>query len=199
MGKLIRSSRPFFPKEDIDRLLLDISAVLEEGQFRNGKNVTLFEQMVANYIGVKNAVAFDSDSSAFETALRYFNVNDGEVVVCTNSFISVPNSVLSAGGKVVFADIRADTLSMDPKSLLQNITPKTRGVIVTHIAGFPNPDLERITEICHESGLFLIEDATHAIGAAINGKKVGSFGDSAVFSFAPTKVLTTGEGGHVSD
>jgi perosamine synthetase len=195
MSKLIRSSRPIFPKEDIDQILLDIREVLEEGQFRNGKNVSLFERMVAQYIGVKNAVAFDSDSNAYETVLRYFDVNDGEVVVCTNSFISVPNSVEFAGGKVVFADIREETLSMDPESLLQNISANTRGVIVTHIAGFPNPDLKRIMEICREHGLFLIEDATHAIGATVNGQKAGSFGDAAVFAFTPTKVLTTGEGG----
>jgi perosamine synthetase len=195
LSKLIRSSRPIFPKEDIDQLLLDIREVLEEGQFRNGKNVSLFERRVAQYIGVKNAVAFDSDSSAYETVLRYFAVNDGEVVVCTNSFISVPNSIVFAGGKVVFADIREETLSMDPESLLQNISANTRGVIVTHIAGFPNPDLKRIMEICREHGLFLIEDATHAIGATVNGQKAGSFGDAAVFAFTPTKVLTTGEGG----
>jgi dTDP-4-amino-4,6-dideoxygalactose transaminase len=151
--------------------------------------------MVAQYIGVKNAVAFDSDSNAYETVLRYFDVNDGEVVVCTNSFISVPNSVVFAGGKVVFADIREETISMNPESLLQNISANTRGVIVTHIAGFPNPDLKRIMEICREHGLFLIEDATHAIGATVNGQKAGSFGDAAVFAFTPTKVLTTGEGG----
>ena len=195
MSKLIRSSRPIFPKEDIDQILLDVREVLEEGQFRNGKNVSLFERMVAQYIGVKNAVAFDSDSNAYETVLRYFDVNDGEVVVCTNSFISVPNSVVFAGGKVVFADIREETLSMNPESLLQNISANTRGVIVTHIAGFPNPDLKRIIEICREHGLFLIEDTTHAIGATVNGQKAGSFGDAAVFAFTPTKVLTTGEGG----
>ena len=76
--------------------------------------------MVAQYVGVGKAVAFDSDSSAYETVLRYFGVEDGEVVVCTNSFVSVPNSVVFAGGKVVFADICEDTLSMDPESL-----PKT--------------------------------------------------------------------------
>lgn len=195
MTKLIRSSRPLFPKEDIEQLLPEIGAVLENGQFRNGKNVSVFERMVANYVGVGNAVAFDSDSSAYETVLRYFGVEDGEVVVCTNSFISVPNSVVAAGGKVVFADIRADTLSMDPASLKQNISAKTRGVIVTHIAGFPNPDLKAITDTCREHGLFLVEDATHAIGATVDGKKAGSFGDAAVFAFTPTKVLTTGEGG----
>ena len=195
MDKIIRSSKPVFPKEDIDRLLPEIREVLEEGQFRFSKNVSLFEKMVADYVGVKNAVAFDSDSSAYETILRYFGVNGGEVVVCTNSFISVPNSVMFAGGKAVFADIKADSLSMDPESLLKNISPKTRGVIVTHIAGFPNPDLKKIIEVCREHKLFLIEDATHSIGAKADGQQAGSFGDAGVFAFTPTKVLTTGEGG----
>jgi perosamine synthetase len=195
MSKLIRSSKPFFPKEDLEPLLADIRRILEEGQFRNGENVKTFEAMVARYIGVGGAVAFDSDSSAYETALRFFNPSGGEVVVCTNSFISVPNSVVNSGGKVVFADIKADTLSMDSESLLQNLTPNTRGVIVTHIAGFPNPDLKTILKICQDHHLFLIEDATHAIGATVSNQKVGSFGDAAVFAFTPTKVLTTGEGG----
>jgi len=195
--QLIRSSKPIFPKEDINQLLLDVREVLEDGQFRNGKNVSMFEKMVAQYVGVGNAVAFDSDSSAYETVLRYFGVEGGEVVVCTNSFVSVPNSVVSVGGKVVFADICENTLSMDSESLRQNISPKTRGVIVTHIAGFPNPDLESILETCREHDLFLVEDATHAIGATVNGQKAGSFGDAAVFAFTPTKVLTTGEGGMI--
>jgi perosamine synthetase len=193
--QLIRSSKPIFPEEDISQILLDVRGVLEDGQFRNGKNVSIFEKMVAQYVGVANGVAFDSDSSAYETVLRYFGVDDGEVVVCTNSFVSVPNSVVGVGGKVVFADISEDTLSMDPASLRQNLSPKTRGVIVTHIAGFPNPDLKEIMAICKENGLFLVEDATHAIGATVNGQKTGSFGDAAVFAFTPTKVLTTGEGG----
>jgi perosamine synthetase len=195
MNRLIRSSKPVFPAEDIDPILAQIREVIEQGQFRFAKNVPIFEQMVAQYIGIKNAVAFDSDSSAYETILRYFDVKGGEVVVCTNTFISVPNSVVFAGGKPVFADIRADTLSMDPDSLMKNITPKTRGIIVTHISGFPNPDLKKIVEICKEHQLFLIEDATHAIGATVNGQKAGTFGDAAVFAFTPTKVLTTGEGG----
>ncbi len=195
MVALIRSSKPVFPKEDIDLLLEDIGKVLIGGQFRDGKNVSDFENQVAQYIGVKGAVAFDSDSSSFETILRYFDVGGKEVVVCTNSFISVPNSVVAAGGKVVFADINSDTLSMDPKSLKQNVTENTKGVIVTHIAGFPNPDLTEIAEFCRKNNYFLVEDATHALGAKIFEQKAGSFGDAAVLAFTPTKVLTTGEGG----
>ena len=125
MDKLIRSSKPVFPEEDINLILPEIREVLEQGQFRFGKNVPIFEQMVAQYVGINNAVAFDSDSSAYETVLRYFGVNGGEVVVCTNSFISVPNSVVFAGGKAVFADIRAETLSMDPESLATKYHTRT--------------------------------------------------------------------------
>jgi dTDP-4-amino-4,6-dideoxygalactose transaminase len=193
--KHIRSSRPYFPKDDIDRILVDIREALETGRLRNGKNLLDFERMFGEYIGVKNAVAFDSDGDALETALRYYGTEGREVVVCTNSFISIPNSVVYAGGRVVFADIRAETLSMDPDSLRKCITKKTAGVVVTHIAGFPNPNLSEISEICEDNSLFMIEDATHAVGAMFEGKKVGTFGRAAVLAFTPTKVLTTGEGG----
>ena len=108
MPKLIRSSLPVFPKEDIPMLLSQIGEVLESGQFRFGKNVKIFEDEAARYLGVGGAVAFDSDSSAYETALRYFGASGKEVVVCTNSFISVPNSVMTGGAKADFADIKAD-------------------------------------------------------------------------------------------
>jgi perosamine synthetase len=194
----IRSSRPFFPKQDIQNIMQDISKALEEGKLRNGENLKSFERNIAEYLNIKNAIALDSDSSAFEIALNYFGVKNREVIVCTNSFISVPNSVLYSGGKVVFADIRKETLSMDPSSLREKLSKDTCGVIVTHIAGFPNPDLEEIEAICKERNLFLIEDAAHAIGATVNGQKAGTFGDAAVFAFTPTKVVTTGEGGMLS-
>jgi dTDP-4-amino-4,6-dideoxygalactose transaminase len=191
----IRSSRPYFPKADIEKILADLALVLEEGKLRNGKYLKNFEKQTALYLGIKHCIALDSDSSALETALQYLNVKDREVIVCTNSFISIPNSVLYAGGKVVFADIKKDTLSMDLNSVKRNISPKTCGVIVTHIAGFPNPDLIEIQKICRKNGFFLIEDATHALGAKIGNQKVGTFGDAAIFAFTPTKVITTGEGG----
>ena len=193
--KRIRSSRPFFPREDIELILSAISVALENGWLRNGKNLSLFEQMFKDYIGAGYAVAFDSDSNALETALHYYGIKGKEVVVSTNSFISVPNSVLYEGGRVVFSDIRASTLSMNPECLSGIISKNTCGVIVTHIAGFPNPDLREIIDVCEEHGLFLIEDATHAVGAMLGGRKIGTFGDAAVFASTPTKVMTTGEGG----
>jgi dTDP-4-amino-4,6-dideoxygalactose transaminase len=191
----IRSSRPYFSKHDIDEILNDVEIVLENGQLRNGKNLKLFQQKAAEYLNIKHAIALDSDSSALETALTYYQVKNKEVLVSTNSFVSIPNSVLYAGGKVVFTDIKNETLSMNIDSLKEKVSTNTAGVIVTHIAGFPNPDLKEIKEFCCEKDLFLIEDATHALGASIDGQKVGAFGDASVFAFTPTKVITTGEGG----
>lgn len=193
--KTVRSSRPYFPTEDIESLVCDVATALEEGLLRNGRNLRLFEAMFAECVGVRNAVAFDSDQSALEAALQHFGIGGKEVAVCTNSFISVPNSVVYAGGKPVFVDICGDTLSMNPDSLAEAVSKETAGVIVTHIAGFPNPSLPEIMDLCRERGLFLIEDATHATGAVFRGRKVGQFGDAAVFAFTPTKVITTGEGG----
>ncbi len=180
----IRSSRPYFPEADLDPLLQDIKTALQQGTLRNGKNLKLYEKIFSEYTGAENAVAFDSDQSALETALHYFGVKSKEVIVSTNSFISIPNSVATQGGKVVFADIEADTLSMDFESVQKKVSNKTTGIIVTHIAGFPNPHLNKIAQLCQQKGLFLIEDTTHAIGATIQGQKTGTFGDAAVF--APT-------------
>jgi dTDP-4-amino-4,6-dideoxygalactose transaminase len=192
---VIRSSRPVFPKEDINAILSDVAVVLEDGRLRNGKNLKTFEKIVSDYLEIKYAISLDSDSSALETALHYYRVKDREVIVSTNSFISIPNSVCCAGGKVVFADIKKETLSINPIDIYKKITDKTCGVIVTHIAGFPNPELEEIREYCQNNNLFLIEDATHAMGATMADQKIGTFGDAAIFAFTPTKVATTGEGG----
>jgi dTDP-4-amino-4,6-dideoxygalactose transaminase len=111
---VIRSSRPVFPKEDINAILSDVAVVLEDGRLRNGKNLKTFEKIVSDYLEIKYAISLDSDSSALETALHYYRVKDREVIVSTNSFISIPNSVCCAGGKVVFADIKKETLSINP-------------------------------------------------------------------------------------
>ena len=95
----------------------------------------------------------------------------------------------------MLADVKADSLCVDPDDLRRKITPRTRGVIAVDLCGLPCPDFEQIREICRDSSLFLIEDACHAHGASFNDRKAGSLGDVGCFSFAPTKVMTTGTGG----
>jgi dTDP-4-amino-4,6-dideoxygalactose transaminase len=157
-----------------------------------------FERKFAEYIQTKFAVAVNSGTSNLEIALRYFGVKNSEVIVPTNTFIATANSVLFAGGKPVFADMREDTLCVDPVDVERRISSKTAGVIVVHIAGLVCPQIQELSKLCKDHGLFLIEDCAHAHGATIDGVKAGALGDAGCFSFYPTKIMTAGEGGMIT-
>lgn len=194
----VPSARPFFNEEDIGDILNDIKYSLRTGILTLGPKVKELEELFAEYIGVKYAIAVNSGTSALEIALRYFDVRDKEVIVPTNSFIASANAVFFAGGRPVLADIKRETLCINPDDVLKKITPKTKGVIVVHLAGLVCPQMKDLQEICEDNNLFLIEDAAHAHGAMINSRKAGSLGDAGCFSFFPTKVMTTGEGGMIT-
>jgi dTDP-4-amino-4,6-dideoxygalactose transaminase len=194
----IPSASPFFEEESIRKILKDIELTLKSGILTVGPHVKDFETNFAEYVKVKHAVAVNSGTSSLEIALRYFKVKDREVIVPTNTFIATPNSVIFAGGKPVFADIRQDTLCIDPDDVKIKISPRTAGIIVVHIAGLVCPQIKELTELCEDHGLFLLEDCAHAHGAMINGKMAGALSDAGCFSFYPTKVMTTGEGGMIT-
>jgi len=179
-------------------ILKDIEETLRSGVLTDGHNVKAFEREFADYVGVKHAIAVNSGTSALEIALRYYKLTGQEVIVPTNTFVATPNSVIFAGGKPVFADIREDTLCIDPEDVKKKISSKTAGIIVVHIAGLVCPQIRVLNELCEDHDLFLLEDAAHAHGAMIDGKKAGSLGDAGCFSFYPTKVMTTGEGGMIT-
>ena len=194
----IPSARPFFSKEAIESILGDIKGSLEAGVLTQGPYMEKFENLFAEYVGVKNAIAVNSGTSALEIVLRYFDVKDREVIVPTNSFVASANTVIFAGGQPVLADIKPDTLCIDPDDVRQRITSKTRCIMVVHLAGLVCPQMDELKEICRDYGLFLIEDAAQAHGATADGKKAGCLGGAGCFSFFPTKVMTTGEGGIIT-
>ena len=194
----IISSFPYFPESSLQTILHDIEASLRSGRLTDGPHAQDFEKKFAEYNNVKYAVAVNSGTAALEVALRYFNVKDKEVIVPTNTFVSTPNSVIFAGGTPVFADMRADTLCIDPEDVKRKLTVKTAGVIVVHIAGLVCPQIGELKQLCEDRGLFLIEDAAHAHGATINSQKAGTLGDAGCFSFYPTKVMTSCEGGMIT-
>ena len=194
----IQSAKPYIPKEDIKDILNDFANTLSSGILTKGPYVKKFEDLFAKYIGVKNAIAVNSGTCSLEIPLRYFNVKDKEVIVPTNTFIATSNAVIFAGGKPILADIKPDTLCIDPDDVLKKITTKTRGIIVVHIAGLVCPQMNELQDICKKYGLFLIEDAAHAHGATIDGKKAGSLSNAASFSFFATKIMTTAEGGMIT-
>ena len=186
-----------FPEEDRKKLLKQINGILESGQLTLGKYTREFEEGFAQYVGTKYAVAVNSGTSALEIILRATDIGGSSVIVPTNTFFATPASVIHGGGKVIFADIVND-LCLDPKSLKKSIQKDTKAVIVVHIGGVISPQIIEIQQICKEHNLFLIEDAAHAHGSTLDGQKAGTFGVAAAFSFYPTKVMTSGEGGMIT-
>ncbi|MEJ5328355.1 MAG: DegT/DnrJ/EryC1/StrS family aminotransferase [Candidatus Bathyarchaeia archaeon] len=197
MSKVFSSS-PFFDDQSIGNILNDIKLTLKSGVLTDGPHIKDFETQFAQYVKAKYAIAVSSGSAALEIMLRYFNVEGKDVIVPTNTFVATPNSVLLSGGRPVFADISEDTLCINLENIRRCLTSKTVGVIAVHIAGLICPDIKEIRSFCQDNNLFLIEDAAHAHGAMIDGEMAGNLADGAAFSFYPTKVITTGQGGMIT-
>ena len=187
----------YFPGEDREHILRAIDDTLKTGQLTLGKHGKAFEEAFAARVGVNHAVAVNSGTSALEIILRILGAERGEVVVPTNTFFATPAAVLHAGGRVRFADIDANSLCLSAATLRAALGPNTVGVIIVHIGGLVAPDIEAIADLCREHGIWLAEDAAHAQGSTARGRQAGRFGRAAAFSFYPTKVMTSGEGGMI--
>lgn len=187
----------YFPEEDRKEILSNIEKALESGQLTLGKSGEEFEKKFAEYVGAKHAIAVNSGTSALEIPLRIFDVRGKNVIVPTNTFFATPAAVIHAGGKVKFAEADPKTFSLDVDDISEKIDKDTKGVIVVHIGGIVTPRIEEIKKLCDDNNLFLLEDAAHAHGSSLHGKKAGTFGPTASFSFYPTKVMTSGEGGMI--
>jgi perosamine synthetase len=191
--------KPYFPPEDIDQIKVDVEQILRSGMLTLGTYTKDFENEFAKLHKVQNAVAVNSGTSALEIALRCLGVKGGdEVLVPTNTFSATAAAVFFAGGKPRFTDVDSESLCVNVENVENNITRKTRGVIVVHIGGLICPEIDSIRKTCESHHLFLVEDAAHAHGSAIDGRPAGSLGDVGCFSFYPTKVMTTGEGGMIT-
>jgi perosamine synthetase len=180
---------------DIDEVLGNIKEVLLSGQLTLGSNGKHFEEEFASFVGMPFACSVSSGTAALEIALRIFGVRGKQVLVPSNTFFATAAAVIHAGGIPRFVDCDPRTLDIDYESMVKRYTPQCAGVIVVHIGGPVAPCIDAVQRFCRERGLFLLEDAAHAHGSTLNGKQAGSFGDAAAFSFYPTKVMTSGEGG----
>jgi perosamine synthetase len=174
-----------------------VTDVLRSGMLVQGSQVARFEQLFADYVGTKHAVALNSGTAALHLALLAAGVGDGDEVITTPfSFVSTANAILFCRAQPVFADIDKETFNISPRLLKQAVTKRTKAVIIVHLYGQPC-EMDQITAICDEYDLALIEDACQAHGAQYRGRKVGSFGIGC-FSFYATKNITTGEGGMIT-
>lgn len=172
-------------------------SALESGALSQGPRVHELEERFAEYIGVPHAVATSSGTTALHLALLGNGVGEGhEVITVPFTFIASATSILFTGARPVFVDVRPDDFCMDPTLVEAAITPRTRAILPVSLYGQP-ADLQVISEIAERRGLALIEDAAQSHGAAIGDRKSGSWG-AGVFSFYPTKNMTTGEGGMVT-
>ena len=158
--------------------------------------VDQFESEFASFIGVKHALAVSSGTGALQTALSALGVGPGqEIIVPAYMWVSVVAAVVNQGAIPVLADID-ETFCMAPAQLERQITDRTKGVIVVHMSGAP-ANIRAIRDITRKRGLFLLEDCAQCNGGAVDGQRVGSFGDMAAFSFQMNKNMTAGEGGCV--
>ncbi len=155
-----------------------------------------FEQELADRLGVKRAHLCSSGTAALDIALAACGIGAGdEVIVPPFTFIATIESVLGAGAIPVFADVDL-TLGLDPESVKERITGRTRAVVPVHMCG-SMARIEELASVCSESGLTLIEDTAQALGASFQGRSLGTFGDVGCFSFDPVKTITCGEGGAI--
>lgn len=188
---------PVFSSEQIQAVV----EVLSSGRVNQwtGSEVWEFEKAYAAYLGRRHAVAVMNGTSALELALKAFGIGPGDEVITTpRSFIASASSVILQGAVPIFADVDRDSGNLTPASIERAITPRTKAIIVVHLAGWP-ADMEGIMALADAHDLIVIEDCAQAHGAEVGGRPVGSFGHAAAFSFCQDKIITTGgEGGLVA-
>jgi dTDP-4-amino-4,6-dideoxygalactose transaminase len=183
-----------FNSEEIDR----VSDVIKSKWISMGEVTKEFEQKFADYLGVKHALGVASGTAALHMANLVLDVKSGdEVILPSLTFVATANSAIYTGAKPVFADVESKyNFSISPKSIEEKITKKTKAIIVVHYAGY-SCNMKQIMDIAKEKNLFVIEDAAHAPGSEVSGKKLGSIGDIGCFSFFSNKNLVAGEGGMI--
>lgn len=185
---------PRFEQDELDA----VQAVLRSGRvnYWTGQEGRLFESEFAAYCGTAHGVAVANGTLALELALRALGIGGGDdVLVTPRSFFASAGAIMLAGARPVFADVDTDSQNVTVETLAAAITPATKAIVVVHLAGWPC-DMDAIGRFAASNGLLIIEDCAQAHGALWRGRRVGSFGDAAAFSFCQDKIMTTGgEGG----
>ena len=186
--------RPTLPK--IESLLPQLRKSFSSGQITNASNVKRFEELSAQYLGVRHSVAVSSCTAGLILVHKCLGLK-GEVIVPSFTFHATAHSLLWNNLKPIFVDCREDTFNIDEKRIEGSITKNTSTILAVYLYGNP-PDVEKLQRIADRHGLKLIFDSAHAFGSRFKGAMAGRFGDAEVFSLSPTKLLISGEGGIVA-
>jgi dTDP-4-amino-4,6-dideoxygalactose transaminase len=189
---------PFFKPEVGEEEIAAVSEVMRSGWLTYGHKVRQFGQACEDYLGVTCAVPVSSCSAGLFLTLKVMGIGPGdEVVLPSMTFIATLTAVVHCGARPVLVDMDPDNLGMDPEAFARAVTPRTKAVIPVHLAGHPCR-IKEIIAIAAQHGIKVMEDAAHSFGAAVDGRRIGGFGDATVFSFYATKCITTGDGGLVT-
>jgi len=175
-----------------------VQEVLESNIFALGPMLRRFEQAFAEYCGTRFGVAVSSGTAGLHTAVRAAGIGPGDEVITTPfSFIASANAILYERATPVFVDVDPHSFVLDPAAIDAAVTSRTKAILPVHIFGYPC-DMRRINAIAERHGLAVIEDACQALGASLDGRRMGTWGNPAVFAFYPNKQMTTGEGGMIT-
>lgn len=191
----IPSFQVSFTDDEVQESLSSIEKVLRSGQLALNGFTKQLEDSFLKYSGCKYAIAVSSGTVALEIIFRALNLQGKEILIQTNTNFATLAAALYAGAKPKLYDCGLEPMLSEIK---KKVTKQTRAVVVVHIGGFIGSEMEDIAQFCKDNDLYLIEDAAHAHGSVLNSKFAGSFGTAAAFSFYPTKVLTTCEGGMIT-
>ncbi|WP_238883042.1 DegT/DnrJ/EryC1/StrS aminotransferase family protein [Clostridium sp. YIM B02551] len=182
-------------EKELNEVTID---VLSSANYIMGKNVSEFEKEFSDYIGVEHSISVGNGTDALVIALKAMGIGEGdEVITSTFTFFASAESISAVGATPVFVDVKKDTFNIDPDKIEEKITDKTKAIIPVHIFG-QCADMDEINKIAKKHNLYVLEDACQAIGGEYKGRKVGTLGDMACFSFFPTKNLgCAGDGGMI--
>ena len=186
-----------FSADDRDWIAERIQEVLASGQLTLGKYGAEFEQKFARFCGVRHAVAVNSGTSSLEIILRALGVEGKDVIVPTNTFFATAAAVVHAGARPILVDMDPESFAVRPEDVEKALTSGTAGIVVVHIGGIVSRRIRELHELARKKGIWLVEDAAHAHGSSYHGVKAGAFGVAGAFSFYPTKVMTSAEGGMI--
>lgn len=190
---------PLFKTYSDEQDVEAVTEVIKRGAFwTTGPEIEEFEKKIAEFIGTKYALSFNSGTSALLALLLACDLKNSEVIIPSFTFIATANAVVLAGAKPVFAESEPETFGLDIGDVRRKMTPQTKAIIPLHYGGCASRDIYKLKEICERNNLLLLDDAAESLGTTINGEKIGVFSDASVFSLCQNKVISSGEGGIVT-
>jgi len=196
---MITINQPILGQEEEEAVI----SVLRRGELTNptylgGRNVASVERALAEYLRVKHVVLVNSGTAALQASLIALGVGVGdEVLLPSFTFVATANAVVAVGAKPIFVDILLEDYCIDPEDLRRKVTPRCKAIIPVHLYGYP-ANMDSVLEVAREHNLFVMEDAAQSLGATYRSKQSGTLGDIGCFSFYPSKIITSGEGGAVA-